>query len=300
MRIGHGMGRLMRPAVAMGLATALAVGVLVAAGDVFAQRAERGSPRALESGAGDGGLGLVYRYITVGWIDWAALHLAEVTKVRQQVEPLVLLGLVQQSLGEPEEALAAYLKSARAGGDDRTKGVALTLAGNVLLEAGRWDEAEERYLEAVELLPQNAQAMYGLGRIAERKGRPQDALQWYEKASGVSAEWVEPVVRASHLRNTRGEFAAAVRLLKRVESLGTWHAEFHYQLARGYEGLMRAAAAGALDPSEIQDLMGSDSDLQGAPARFRELAVHAADRAFQIEPGHQGAEDLLSRLLSNF
>lgn len=279
--------------VAFGLA--LWMGWAAAPADALAQSSRTGGRAADRS---DDGLSLAYRYITVGWIDWAALHLADVADAQPQPEPLVLLGMVYQSLGEKEQALQAYLKGAQAAEDPRAKSAALTFAANVLFDLGRFDEAKARFTEALGLVPGNAQAMYGLGRLADREENRDEALGWYVRAADASAEWIEPFLRASILHNGAGRFGEALKLLKRAESLGTWNADFHYQLARSYEGLMRQALAGELSEAELKELVGVEIPSGGAASRLRELAVHAAHRALQLAPFHAAAEKLLARLTS--
>lgn len=288
----RGLAAAVGPLLLAGLVTA---GALVAGG-ALAQSPGTGASRGNGSSPEDGGLNLAYRYITVGWIDWAALHLADVVDALPRSEALALLGMVYQSLGDVEEALDAYLRSVEASASDRERSAALTLAANVLVETGRFEEARERFAHALELVPHNAQAMHGLGRIAEARGMPADAIEWYQQAAQASPEWIDPVIRAALLYNEKGEFGAAAALLRRAESLGTWNAEFHYQLALSYEGLMVAAAQGSLGAEALEALGGEIGEPGEAATRLRELAVHAADRVLQLAPEHTGAAELIARL----
>lgn len=277
--------------VAAAFALALWAGGAVDHGETLAQGQGRSSGRD-----GLDGLELAFRYVTVGWLDWAAVQLAETAGMQPESETLVLLGMVQQAMGRSAAALDAYRQGAELARDPRARSAALALAGMLFIQEGRLSEAGDVLARALELSPTSAQAMFGLGTIAEQRSLPDEAVRWYEEAAQASPEWIQPVIRASSLHNAAGRHGRALKLLRRAESLGTWNAEFHYQLALGYEGLMRAAGEGRLDADDAELLKELGAGPLAQDVRLRELALHAADRALQLQPGHRGAEELLARL----
>ena len=59
-----------------------------------------------------------------------------------------------------------------------------------LVEAGQFDEAETRFQSLVQKNPGDANAWFGLGYIAEKRGRLQDAIQDYARASQLDPNFV--------------------------------------------------------------------------------------------------------------
>ena len=158
---------------------------------------------------------LAYRYITVGWMDWAAVHFGELARSQGDVESWLMAGLTLQSIGDEEAALRAYeLGAVLAAGDNRAESAALTLLGYLHSRRGHPDRAKKAFELALELMPENAQAMYGLGGLYAQENRRDEAIKWHRRAAESSRDWIEPVVAAAALLNEDGRFGEALVLLK--------------------------------------------------------------------------------------
>jgi tetratricopeptide (TPR) repeat protein len=63
---------------------------------------------------------------------------------------------------------------------------AQVVLGQIRLEQGQLRAAEIAFQQAQQLQPDNAEATYGLGVVSERRGRREEALGHYEKASNIN------------------------------------------------------------------------------------------------------------------
>jgi tetratricopeptide (TPR) repeat protein len=115
----------------------------------------------------------------------AAEAILEQLKGSLPSEPEVLLALEAElalARGRPDEASRALRKAYDLKPSDSL--VASRLAG-ALLEAGRLDEAEE-LLHGLEPLERKPELLYLRGRLAERRGRLAEALDFYTKATALA------------------------------------------------------------------------------------------------------------------
>jgi tetratricopeptide (TPR) repeat protein len=58
----------------------------------------------------------------------------------------------------------------------------------MLLEMGRYREAQEAYENALKRSPNRLNSMYGAGRSAELRGNKKDALSFYRKLVEITAK----------------------------------------------------------------------------------------------------------------
>lgn len=239
---------------------------------------------------------MAYRYVTVGWTDWAAVHFSEIARHHGDIESWMMAGIALETLGDIRGALDAYGQGARLAPDERSASAALTLYGNLLFKHGDSNAAKEAFEAALELSSQNAQAMYGLGRVTEQDGGREEAIALYRRAAETAREWIEPVVAQAALLIDGYEYVEAITLLRSVDYLGTRHAEYHYQLGLGYEGLLLMLLDQGMSDEVIEALSTLGIDQERATSVLREQALHAAARVQQLESEHPGADRLLSRL----
>jgi tetratricopeptide (TPR) repeat protein/tRNA A-37 threonylcarbamoyl transferase component Bud32 len=78
--------------------------------------------------------------------------------------------------------------------------------GQDSLAAGRWDEARERYLRAIEIDPDLGRAYAGLATIAANRGQRQEAERWFTEAMARISRMTD---REKH--RTRGAYFLLVR-----------------------------------------------------------------------------------------
>jgi tetratricopeptide (TPR) repeat protein len=119
-----------------------------------------------------------------------------------QILALRRLGRVALALGEFKDATAYYGRSAdlaRDTDDVRGQVISRTGAGNVSMYQGRWVEAEQLYLDALQLTESNPSEMLlergqlfnNLGNISTRTGRLEEADEWLSRALDLWTKNVE-------------------------------------------------------------------------------------------------------------
>ncbi|MCP3962175.1 MAG: tetratricopeptide repeat protein [bacterium] len=96
-----------------------------------------------------------------------------------------LLGVVQQSRGELEDAAGTFPRVLELRPDDLATVVRL---GDVLLELGRLDEAEARYRRVLEIDPDSAAGHSGLGKVAASRGDHAQAVERFEKTLELQSD----------------------------------------------------------------------------------------------------------------
>src|SRR5690606_41802194 len=142
--------------VAAAFALALWAGGAVDHGETLAQGQGRSSGRD-----GLDGLELAFRYVTVGWLDWAAVQLAETAGMQPESETLVLLGMVQQAMGRSAAALDAYRQGAELARAPRARSAAQALAGMLFVQQGRLSAAGDVPARVPDLCPPCAPGILG-------------------------------------------------------------------------------------------------------------------------------------------
>jgi len=158
----------------------------------------------------------------------AALRLSlPLTDKRPQILALRRLGRVSLALAEFADATAYYERSAQLARDSEdlhAQIIALTGAGNVLLYQGRWQEAEQAYVAALELVEaggqgrmvlERGQLFNNLGNINHRLNRQDDAEAWLNRALETWKSVASPLDHAvclanlGHVRVQQGRYEEA-------------------------------------------------------------------------------------------
>ena len=250
------------------------------------------SPFLLAKGAFD--LSVPFRYISIGWVDWAAVQLQEMSEQTVPDEELLaVLGLAHESLGDYDEALAAYERIALSYADDPLAvSRAKALAANVYLRQGHLETARERFLESNRLNPDQAFVTFNLGILAESDGDLSAALEWFERSMQASPQWVDPAVRAGAVYNRLGDPVAAVTLLRPHEAGASRLVDLHLQISTAYAALAQASARGELDEQQLGALASVGIVGDDITVVLSDLALHALDRTRQLDPQHRGLADL--------
>lgn len=233
---------------------------------------------------------LVYRYISAGWLDFAAVELSDLVEAAPaDVEAKLIMAMSFDALGEADEAEKLYLDIIENSSIDSIQVSALVLLGRLYLREGMLDQAEAVLHKAEAIDDQSAWVGFALGQVAERRGDEDGAVSWYSMASERAEEWIEPIVYLASIYNQTNEFITSVELLHQYAALGSRHAEFHYQLALSYIGLIAMIDSGSLSEEDIDVLRELDVYDDGSTERLRDLAHHAIDRVLQLAPEHAGA-----------
>jgi tetratricopeptide (TPR) repeat protein len=91
--------------------------------------------------------------------------------------------------------------------------------GNLLVLAGRLDEAEEAYRHAVELSPDRASARFNLGLLLQQKGELKEALPLYEETIELQPQHAWAHYQIGTILEARGQEAKAVDAYARAFAL---------------------------------------------------------------------------------
>jgi tetratricopeptide (TPR) repeat protein len=85
---------------------------------------------------------------------------------------------------------------------------------HVLFSNHRLEEAEKSYRAAIEVEPDSAVALEGLGNIAFERGDPRTAVTWYEKAAAADPRAVNARHRLAIARSELGDVQGAIKALE--------------------------------------------------------------------------------------
>ena len=92
--------------------------------------------------------------------------------------------------------------------------------GNFLLAVGDINNAKEKFSRVLEMESDNASAMLYLGDIELNKGDNDEAENWYEQAREVDPNLKGPTYRLGQIAMRRSNHKAAIRLFRNELSLG--------------------------------------------------------------------------------
>ena len=133
--------------------------------------------------------------------------------------------------------------------------------------AGDLDTAEARYLEVVELDPDNALGWYNLGLVEQTTDRPVEAQEHYRLALNIDPNFTSALFNLAILRTEAQAFDEAVVLYAEVTTLDEANSGAHlnlglllYSLGQGTQAARQLARAVELDPG----LVGRATALQPA------------------------------------
>jgi tetratricopeptide (TPR) repeat protein len=139
------------------------------------------------------------------------------------------------------------------------------LRADVLISAGRWDEAEQALKDTIRIIPDSAQAHYRLGQLHQRQGALDDAVEAFERSAALG-----PISGMDHLFQTiGGVYVNQSRLDRAVEAymrrveVNPNSAEAHRQLGEIYflqgrqdEALAEFSVAALIEPANARAWAG--------------------------------------------
>ena len=127
-------------------------------------------------------------------------------------------------------------------------------AGQVLLEAGRYDEALRRFREAIELSPEMPELHYNAARAQIALNQREAARESLNKTLSLRSDWPPALVLLAQLDARAGRFDAALGGAAKLKQSAQPAAGFmlegevrhgHARVRRGREGVCRGRAAAA-------------------------------------------------------
>ena len=187
-----------------------------------------------------------------------------------------------------------------------------------LERTGRFDEAAREYQRAIRLMPANAHANAGLGRLALGAGDPAGAIRHLSRAHDLAPEnrsFAVTLAQAHARAGERGraqEIAAAARSLGRVNYRNDPIRSSVHDLALDVRSYLRRANAhrvhGELDLARSELRSGIEVDASRPELHFALAEVLAASgdqpgslaaarRAYELHPELEGVAPFLARAL---
>ncbi|HXF44694.1 MAG TPA: tetratricopeptide repeat protein, partial [Burkholderiaceae bacterium] len=179
------------------------------------------------------------------------------------LEGLRLLGLSYFGLNRHEEGLNAVRVHVR---KKEHWAAGHGLLGELALQAGKTELAEEAYRKELKLEPNSATALFGLGSVHQRRRQYEAARQYYERAAAAAPGNAAIYVRLGELAELKQEWPQAITAYKKAIELDSSSAVAKNNLAWIYaehdsnidEALRLAQEARELMPkaAPIADTLG--------------------------------------------
>lgn len=91
--------------------------------------------------------------------------------------------------------------------------------GNQLVQKGKFEEAEEKYLSATTDYPKFAAAWFSLGQVQERLNKPEEAKKAFLAAMGADSHFVSPYDQLALLSAQQGKWEDAAKYSKQAVDL---------------------------------------------------------------------------------
>ncbi len=199
-------------------------------------------------------------------------------------EPLAALGTVYQALGEPERAGDALMRAAAALDRRPHPPTARLAVADAFAKSGRGGEAA-RYYRAVLAQEHNqpsflsAKAYLGLGFLAERAGRPDEALAAYGNALAIDPRLNDARFNSANVLLAAGRYPEATAAYEQLLAHAPSFFPARFNLGRLYE------REGRFDDAR-REYRAFLSDAPAGPA-YASARQHAASR---VAPGAQSDE----------
>src|SRR5262245_10101573 len=153
----------------------------------------------------------VHALVELGRYDEATQAAAELLALRVDLASLARVSYLRELHGNIDGAVEAMRQAAAspALAPENTAYVQ-TLFGNLLVYAGKPDEAADAYERALATVPNHAAAIAGLGRLAVGRGDLAEAIRRFEEASAI-LPLPEYVIALGEAQEASGDAAAAGR-----------------------------------------------------------------------------------------
>ena len=132
------------------------------------------------------------------------------------------IGAAYRNKKDYDNAVAVYndLLKSDAASDKARVGLALTY-----MEKGDLATAESTLSTAAQAQDASKEVLYSFGEIEAARGKSDDALSWYQKASATDPNWGKPLLKLGLSAMQRGDRANAATLMQRVVAVDPTSAE---------------------------------------------------------------------------
>jgi putative PEP-CTERM system TPR-repeat lipoprotein len=245
-------------------------------------------------------LDLVAGYISTGELDEARKLLQALPPEQQNFGRTYLLVVTELARGNRKAALDAALAAAAAAPQDIS---AQKLAGTVLLESSRFEEAHGYFERAQKLAPDSPDALVNLGRVEMLQGRIEQARGRFEAALQLKAGHPRASLALAFLDLGANQVQRALEVLASANKLNPRFIEGRAMEARVWirkGDLKRAEELAQAMVRELPEHPASHTTLariQAAAGRVDEALRTLADLV-RREPKSAGARFELARTLA--
>jgi protein O-GlcNAc transferase len=155
--------------------------------------------------------------------------------------------------------------------------------GNQLAKAGRFSEAAEQYMEAVELDPAHVNARINLGTALHRLGKVEAAIARYREALAIDPRCVRAHANLASLLRDQGDLDAAIGHYETAAQVEPGNADVLHELG------MLLPAAGRLDEAKARLQQIVDMDPRSA------RALNSFGAVLVMEQSHAEAQPFFER-----
>jgi len=218
-----------------------------------------------------------------------ALRVLVASVKRQEMEPqyepqlaseLLAASYYEQSRALPNVSLPAALKLARkAVTNVPQSGFAWARVAELEFSFGRRGRAEEALERALELAPRNAQALALKGYLAAARGRPGEAVEWFNRALGADSALGNAWLGRGLSRTRMGDVAGGREDLLVAAALEPQRAELRNYLGKAYaSGGDLERAMGELEIAKRLDPDDPTPWLYSALVNFEDNRINEAVR----------------------
>lgn len=207
------------------------------------------------------------------------------------------LGMELLREGDAEGALESFARAFAIKDDPKTH----VSRGAALVALRRYDEAMEEYRRVIAMVPDEADAYYGIGNIHFRQGNLQAAIIEYEKALAVKPDYVNALNNLGAIFIELERWDDAISILQRSIELHPDFVESYYNIAGAYEekGMTPEAEQNYLKAIELNP---QDADAFAALASLLykkgdiDAAAQSLQQAFDIDQNNATGIELLIRM----
>jgi tetratricopeptide (TPR) repeat protein len=213
-----------------------------------------------------------------------------------------VLGTIYRLDDQPDRSADSYSTAIRLRPDDERARLALA---DVLIDAGRLDDAERALRDAIRAVPGGVLAHYRLGRLLQARGTYGGALTELEIAARTAPLiGQDPLYEmVALLYANQADFAGAISALRKQVAVNPGNAEAHRRLGDSYirqgrtdEAQTEFMAALLVDPRNVSSFLGLAQLHLSAGTHLE--AARAARRAIAIDPSQAQAHYVLGTALT--
>lgn len=176
-------------------------------------------------------------------------------------EPLAALGTVYHALGDASRGEDALTRAAAALVRRPHPPAARIAVAEALAKSARWEDAAAHY-QAVLAEERDrpsflsAKAYLGLGYMAERAGRPEEALIAYERALEIDPQLTDALFNSANVLLAAGRYPEATHAYERLLARAPDFFQARFNLGRLYERDGRLSEAGREYRAFLRDAPG--------------------------------------------